>query len=519
MQYVLKDLSVDTETRTVRRDEITFDLPDLSFDVLIKLLQQAPEPVSISEFSKEVWRAGHVSDETVAQRITLLRKALGDNPKSPTYIRTVRGSGYAALGPVTLMDNVSSKFNSTLTRHILFATSVGLVLFVFTLAFFSGEFGIHAIPESKAANLKEKSTNTIHVERAKQQLSLHQARETDRAIAMLREVLTLEPKRFDARLTLSFALSTKATKFGGGLNKKQEAEALARGLINEQPESSNAWSALAYSLSSQGRVDESLPAYEYAYQLNPQNAPAISSAAYLHLTKGNLHQALLLENQAKQSGGKSRYAEIQITQILELIGHPAAAEWRARALSLNPGQVVILSEIAKWHLRQGNPQTALEVLDLAEGDDQFAPQLLQLRSRAAILLGNIDQAKQHLNATGDYGHFDMTLLNAISGDVTPAKELLLTKLANLEADATPDTRIQLAELSAAVGRNDQALKLIAQAVNLGWRDANWLKQSPFIGSLMSSSEGLKIESRIKRELEGQRRLIERSEELSSYING
>ncbi|MEE9379894.1 MAG: winged helix-turn-helix domain-containing protein [Hyphomonadaceae bacterium] len=521
MQYVLKDLSIDIEARAVHRHNTAIKLPDLSFDALVKLIEAAPEPVSVSEFTSAVWRAEHVSSETIAQRIALLRKVLGDDPKNPVYIRTVRGLGYAIAGSVARIENRPTPKNLPfLSRRNSIAAVTALACLTFAGAVFWNVRNIASEPVATIQDANSKSSVTILVDRAQEQLRLHQARETDRAITMLREVLAEDPNRFDARLTLSFALSTKATKFGGSYVEKKEAEALARALISEEPDSSNAWSALGYTLDSQGRMDESLPAYQYAYQLDPKNASAVSSAAYLHLIRGELHQALSLEFIAKQAGGTSRYAEIQIAQSLELIDHAAATDWYTKALSLNPGQVVVVSEIAKSHLRHGHPDAALAALTQAQGDDQKAPQILQLRGRAAIMLGRIEEARHLLEAAGWRGHYDLAALDAISGDATRAEEFFLpSKRADLESDPDPAIRVQLAEISAALGQEDEALKLLTQAVNLGWRDVNWLKQSPFLGTLMLSDDGRQIESRIDRELVAQRRLIEGSEELALIIDG
>lgn len=521
MRYVLKDLLVDTETRTVCRSDLAIKLPDLSYDALIKLIETAPEPVSMADFSRSVWRAEHVSDETVAQRIALLRKALGDSPKDPSYIRTVRGLGYVIAGLVERLENESSpKLPSFLDRRNSISAASGLAAVFLAVALFwtTSDIGSQAVTAVTEAT--PESVVAILVDRAQEQLDLHQARETNRAIAMLREALVQDPNSFDARLTLSFALSTKATKFGGGKSEKKEAEALARTLIQERPDSSNAWSALGYTLGSQGRMNEGLSALQYAYQLNPKNAPAASSAAYVHLTRGELYQALRLEFQARQDGGTSRYAEIQIAQSLELMGHPAATEWHEKALSLNPEQVVVLGEIARSHLRHGRPHAALETLAQAQGDDQSAPQILQLRGRANIVLGRTEEARHFLEAAGWRGHYDLAALDAVSGDRAQAEKLFVpSKRADLESDPDPDMRIQLAEVSAALGQKEEALRLLAQAINLGWRDINWLKQSPFLGALMSSSEGRQLEVRITRELEAQRRLIEGTKELVQAISG
>lgn len=519
MQYTLKDLSVDTELRTVSRGDSFIKLPDLSFDVFVRLIQSAPEPVGVEEFSDSVWRGRIVSDETLAQRITLLRRALSDNPKDPNYIRTVRGLGYAVVGSVAPAGFIAEqKRYAFWNRRISFAPASGLVIFTLVVSLvFLAEY-IPDKPDGVFAIESPKSATTLLLERAQQQLRLHQALETDRAITMFREALTREPQRFDGRLNLSFALSTKATKFGGGIEEKKEAEALARALIDEQPENSNAWSALAYALSAQGIIDKSLPAYEKAYQLNPNNTPAISSAAHLQLLMGNFYKALTLENQAKKIGGSSRYAEIQIAQTLELIGHSAAAQWRAKALSINPGQIVILSEIARSHLRQGNAQAALETLALAEGEDQSAPQIIRLRSRATIMLGDFAKAQRLLETISDSVEFDIAVLNAAAGSVAPARELLLSKLTRLDEDTSSDTRIQLAELAAASGQLEEATELLNQAISLGWRDTNWLRHSPYLESLMASKAGQEIEDRITRAIDVQRRLIEETDELVRFIN-
>ncbi|MBL4789090.1 MAG: winged helix-turn-helix domain-containing protein, partial [Kordiimonadaceae bacterium] len=243
MRYILKDLSVDPEARAVWRDGVTIKLPDLSFDVLVTLLTASPKPVSNVELCREVWRVEHVSDETVAQRIALLRKALRDSIKEPTYIRTVRGAGYAIAGPIVLQDDETlPNAASFLNRHRKIAASIALVALVFTAALASSFWGEGAKSELTPEDTNQKSAVAIQIERAREQLGLHQSRETDRAIAMLRDVLTGHPNSFDARLTLSFALSTKATKFGGGVSDKREAETIARDLISERPDSSNAWS-------------------------------------------------------------------------------------------------------------------------------------------------------------------------------------------------------------------------------------------------------------------------------------
>ena len=90
-------LVIDSAQRRVIRREETIELPGLSFDLLLFLARRAPEPATNSELASEVWQQAVVSDQTIAQRIAIVRRALGDDASDPQFVRTVRGKGYAFI--------------------------------------------------------------------------------------------------------------------------------------------------------------------------------------------------------------------------------------------------------------------------------------------------------------------------------------------------------------------------------------------------------------------------------------
>jgi TolB-like protein/DNA-binding winged helix-turn-helix (wHTH) protein/predicted Zn-dependent protease len=94
------DLVVDLERRTVRRGTELLDLTDRSLRLLEALIRHAPELVSKDQLVAEVWDDTVVSDETLAQRVRLLRQGLGDDSQNPRYIASVRGRGYRLIAPV-----------------------------------------------------------------------------------------------------------------------------------------------------------------------------------------------------------------------------------------------------------------------------------------------------------------------------------------------------------------------------------------------------------------------------------
>jgi DNA-binding winged helix-turn-helix (wHTH) protein len=101
MRYAVGDLVVDVGRQSVTRAEVDIALPKLSFDLLLVLIRAAPNLVSLDELMRQVWPGLVVSPETVSKRVTLLRDALGEDPRAPRYIAGLRGRGYRILADVS----------------------------------------------------------------------------------------------------------------------------------------------------------------------------------------------------------------------------------------------------------------------------------------------------------------------------------------------------------------------------------------------------------------------------------
>ncbi|MGD0892859.1 MAG: winged helix-turn-helix domain-containing protein [Terracidiphilus sp.] len=70
--------------------------------LLLCLAEHAGEVVSIDDLLTQVWPEVTVSQDSVYQAVTSLRRVLGDDPKQPSYIATVPRLGYkmvAQVGP------------------------------------------------------------------------------------------------------------------------------------------------------------------------------------------------------------------------------------------------------------------------------------------------------------------------------------------------------------------------------------------------------------------------------------
>jgi DNA-binding winged helix-turn-helix (wHTH) protein/predicted ATPase/energy-coupling factor transporter ATP-binding protein EcfA2 len=83
------------------RDHEEIVLRSKTLQVLWYLVQHAGEVVEPGQLFAAVWPRTVVSVGVLAVSIRELRRALSDDPKSPTYIRTVHRHGYRFIAPVT----------------------------------------------------------------------------------------------------------------------------------------------------------------------------------------------------------------------------------------------------------------------------------------------------------------------------------------------------------------------------------------------------------------------------------
>ena len=98
--YHVDNLRVDVEQHQVTRDGNPITLPELSYRLLCRLCEEAPAPVHKDDIAESVWEHGVVSDETIAQRVRLLRKSIGD--EAGQVVVAVRGVGYRLARPTTV---------------------------------------------------------------------------------------------------------------------------------------------------------------------------------------------------------------------------------------------------------------------------------------------------------------------------------------------------------------------------------------------------------------------------------
>lgn len=93
-------LWIDPATHTATLDDSPLALTPVEYDMLLALARSAGRVKSREQLLLEIAeRDFEAFDRSIDVHISSLRKKLGDDPKSPRYIETVRGVGYRMRRP------------------------------------------------------------------------------------------------------------------------------------------------------------------------------------------------------------------------------------------------------------------------------------------------------------------------------------------------------------------------------------------------------------------------------------
>src|SRR5262252_2935799 len=98
--FLFGPFAADRTTYRVREGTRVLDLSPKLLDLLFYFLERPATLVTKEALLDGVWPGANVSDNAVAQAISELRDAIGDDPSAPTYIRTVARRGYRFVADV-----------------------------------------------------------------------------------------------------------------------------------------------------------------------------------------------------------------------------------------------------------------------------------------------------------------------------------------------------------------------------------------------------------------------------------
>ena len=121
---------VNVNNSAIQNQKLHKDLDSKVMQLLVYLIENRDRVVSRNELLDELWQDQIVADDVLNVAISSLRKALGDDARAPTYIKTLPRKGYQLIAPI---EAVPAKGQS-------FAINWYVVLVLF-IAFFNRFWG------------------------------------------------------------------------------------------------------------------------------------------------------------------------------------------------------------------------------------------------------------------------------------------------------------------------------------------------------------------------------------------
>jgi DNA-binding winged helix-turn-helix (wHTH) protein/TolB-like protein/Tfp pilus assembly protein PilF len=110
--YEFGRFRLDAGERVLHRDADLVPLTPKVFDILLALVERGGHIVEKDDLMKRVWPDTFVEEGNLTQNVSMLRKALGENPGSPQFIETVARRGYRFVAEVKAgAEEVSGRFS------------------------------------------------------------------------------------------------------------------------------------------------------------------------------------------------------------------------------------------------------------------------------------------------------------------------------------------------------------------------------------------------------------------------
>ncbi|MEO3677385.1 winged helix-turn-helix domain-containing protein [Rheinheimera sp. FR7-31] len=338
----------------------------LTYRLLETLVMAQQRAVSSEELAEKVWRKLHVSDETVAQRVSILRKALSF--LQTDIIESVRSEGYRWISPVFIdessaLDSVSEQPVAPLISR--YPTFMKLQYIIAAGLFSVGALSVyfsftHFTEPTKSSEPTHQLSSTLQ----KAFEYAEQNTETGNSIAidLFSDYLSNYPDSVEARVGLAAAHIERVVKFNGN---ELFLDFAAQQIDDLSKFAVPAWELLrlkGYYFDARGDIQQAIYYYEQAINANNIAIKQVAaSLAYLYVRKGRFYEAMQLNLTVLNK--RNGYTFLQIAEILYLTGLSEESKvWIETAYKFAPNDAFVAVQYARDASRRGEPESAYNAL-------------------------------------------------------------------------------------------------------------------------------------------------------------
>lgn len=489
-----EDLLIDSESRQVYKGTESLNLPDLSFRLLMALVECAPETVSKDALIEKVWRGRVVSEETLKQRISRLRTLLQDDPNAPQFIASIRGEGYRLVA-TTQEITEREQHNKTSVTQLLRTRSIWLALVV--ALFTAGAVMLSNQESTKPAS--QTITAQDHINTAILYYRRYLAKDNLIAQQFFNKALLLEPNNIDAHAGLANAYSQSYLQFGGDYSQSQLAAEHAKTATEINADNAGAFKALGLAYLAQGKYYLALEANQQASVIDPAWAAPINNSAELQSELGNQIAAFQLIQQAIALDVKDPIPYAQLGVIYQSLSlNEQAQEAYQYCLSLKPDYLFAQQHLVKFWMSVNNYSSAQSMLDTIFSNYPDNKDALYLQGLLYLIQNQSEQAKQAFTASTNDHVLGIKILANLRLAILIKDDTQIIKISNAIQDRIEqgDLRSGLyygQALIATYNKNYQkALIALQTAVISGFSQLWLIKQDPQLQALLAQDKAKNI---------------------------
>jgi len=507
--YKFSDLSLDVQRVELTRQGETIALPKLSYDLLVALVEAAPALLSQAELMTIVWPDRVIGDETLKQRVKLLRKSLGDDANEPLYIEAIRGQGYRLIPEVkaecylkqapSVMIDLSANdifpnmlFKTFSPLWIRLSVAVFSICFIALITLSASQLYYGQKNDLETTSITKVDSNIgtqahkLYMQ-GKNYYQRYRQRDNDIAIDFFVKAIVADSTYSKAYAGLSQAYSQKRYQFSGNKADLQAAIENAYLAISFDSHSAESYKALGAAYYVSGWLFKSIDAFLKAYHLDPKNKETLTSLAFIHSEQGRYPQALNWHKKALNVAPDYALAMVHYGLTLQRVGHDLlASSWLEKALVQKPDYVMARIHFARLLIKQQKYAQAKALLEQALQQNSKHQQLLTVMAELSYVQHDIENAQLYYAKASEQAQWvsSARIMSLLLKQNTSTESVLTLidqlKALQLQGNEKPFIALGLAKAYEKLGNIQQAVRYFVQAVEQGLSIDHNVVLSPYL---------------------------------------
>ena len=465
----------DPSDGTLSADGQRIRLEPKVMGVLLFLAERQGSVVTHDELLRSVWPGVHVSPGALARSISILRRALGDDTKHPTYIETVPKRGYRLTIPPAPVECSSP---AAVRRPLWSAAPLALAAAIL-LALFTSDGRQRAPLRLTPGPLINNSSRSGN----------------ENAFAYYTRAVAANPSSSDAHAGLATALAFRSDYLADRQSWTAAAIDVATRATALDPGNPGAFKALGTAHLKASHFELAARAYRLALRMRPEDALTGNNLGAALLAVGRPAEALPLFERRIAAEPDSPIGYANLGRALTVSGFRAEGLAAAqRALLLNPYGRDPQLQHATNDMLAGRYAPATQRLERLLEVDRDCGRCVSYLGLIAELEGRTDEAERLYRRAREYAGDNevpvlrLAHLTAMLGRRAESEVFLANATRRARADLANDMggegpAWRLGAAAAIRGDREEAIDWYQRAVQAGRRGLVWDRFDPLYSSL------------------------------------